>query len=109
MDHRQPTDETLSDQSISSQPHSSEHFEDRGTTDTIGRDAGNDPRGARARRGERTTGVDTGRERVEEAGEQDPSTTRQVARTAGIATGMFFTVVILAIVAAVLILWFVLA
>ncbi|MDQ4044646.1 MAG: hypothetical protein M3173_04255 [Chloroflexota bacterium] len=109
MNHRQPTDETLSDQPISSQPHSSQHFEDRGTTDTIGRDAGNDPRAARARRRNRTEDIDPVRERVEEEGAHDESAARKTAKTVGMATGIFFTVVILTIVAAVLILWLVLS
>lgn len=98
MSQRPPNDEQRSDQPISQQSHDENHFEDRGTTDTVGRDAGNDPR----RTGEDQRSGD----RPDPAGpEQRNDAPRKAARTVGTAAGMFFPVLILAIIAFVLIVY----
>ncbi len=98
MSQRPPNDEQLSDQPISQRPHDENHFEDRGTTDTVGRDAGNDPRAAsdHQRSGERP---------VADGGEQRDKAPKKAARTVGTAAGMFFPVLILALIAFVLIVY----
>jgi hypothetical protein len=98
MTHRPPQDEQRSDQPISQQAHDENHFEDRGTTDSVGRDAGNDPRAAteRQRSGDRP---------VADGGEQRNDAPKKAARTVGTAAGMFFPVLILATVALVLIVY----
>lgn len=109
MTERRQTDETLSEQPISSQSHSTERWEDRGTRDAYGDDSGNAPPPDHAVPGERDLDEARTGSRIEEEGSRDASAPKQAARIAGIATGMFFTVVILIIVAAALILWFLLA
>ena len=116
MNKPQPTDDTLSDQTISNDPHSTEQWENRGTSDAYGSNAGNAPPPTEPVPGEGRMreaagteyGGDRARDAVQREGAHDDSAPKQAASIAGMATGMFFTVVIIAIVAVALILWLVL-
>jgi hypothetical protein len=98
MSQRPSNDEQLSDQPISQRAHDENRFEDRGTTDAVGRDAGNDP-------GAAAEGQRSGDRPVAAGEDQRDQAPKKAARTVGTAAGMFFPVLILALIALVLIVY----
>lgn len=103
MSHRPGTDESRSNQTISQEPHSEQHWEDRGTADAVHDDVQQETVATRSTQ----SGTNMER-RARERADHDESGGKQAAKVAGTATGMFFPVVIIAIVAIVVILFFVL-
>ena len=105
MSDPQKTDRNLTDQTISHEPHSEQDFEDRGPRDAVGGEPAAMPTSTEP---EATYRSETPEARARERAEGNQEGAKQPAKAGLAASAMFFPVVILAIIAVVVILFFVL-